>query len=48
MDMKENQQGIVYEIFDKKIASGAIATSKVRAGSVNEELAQELRKPVMV
>ena len=36
---------MVYKFFDKKTRSGAIATS--RAGvSVNEQLAEELHKPV--
>ena len=36
---------MVYKFFDKKTGSGAIATS--RAGvSVNEQLAEELHKPV--
>ena len=41
----EYQIGLT-SIFDKKTESGAIATSSVET-SVNEELAQELHKPVI-
>ena len=37
--------GMVYKFFDKKIGSGAIATSKAGV-SVNEQLSEELHKPV--
>ena len=36
---------MVYKFFDKKIGSGARATSKTRT-NVNEILVQELNKPV--
>ena len=38
--------GEVYKFFDKKIGSGAIATSKAGV-SVNEQLSEELHKPVI-
>ena len=38
--------GMVYKFFDKKIGSGAIATSKAGV-SVNEQLSEELHKPVI-
>ena len=37
---------MVYKFFDKKTASGAIATSKAGV-SVNEQLAEELHKPLI-
>ena len=37
---------MVYNFFDKKTGSRAVATSKTKA-SVNEELAQELHKSVI-
>ena len=37
---------MVYKFFDKKTGAGAIAKSKTGL-SVNEELAQELHKPVI-
>ena len=38
-------RGMVYKFFDRKTGSGAIAKSKAGA-SVNEQLAEELSKPV--
>ena len=46
MDIIEYQQAWSIGFFDKKTGSGAIVTSKVGV-SVNEQLAEELHKPVI-
>ena len=43
--IKDNKAGMVYKFFDQKKGFGTIATS-IAGASLNEELAQELPKPV--